>query len=68
MPTYDYYCPSNSKTIEVLHSMSRTVETWGELCELADQPTGKTPSDAPVEKLVTAGVMLSGGSCKPGCC
>lgn len=76
MPTYEYYCPANHKTVEVMHGMSRTVGTWGELCELADQPTGKTPADQPVEKLLSAGMIISSEKSTPdfdcgapgGCC
>lgn len=76
MPTYEYYCPSNRQTLEVMHGMSRTVATWGELCELADAGPGKTPSDAPVEKLLSAGMVIASGKPAPdfdcgaptGCC
>jgi predicted nucleic acid-binding Zn ribbon protein len=80
MPTYEYYCPANHKTVEVMHGMSRTVATWAELCELADQPTGQTAGDTPVEKLLSAGMVISshkdappidcgmpGGCCGGGC-
>ena len=59
MPTYEYYCPANQQTLEVMHGMSRTVATWGELCELADEMPGKTKPDAPVEKLLSAGMVIS---------
>jgi|GEM_PF-110294 len=73
MPTYEYYCPANHKTVEVMHGMSRTVATWGELCELAETSTGKTPVDTPVEKLLSAGMTLASqkgeGDCgRPGGC
>ena len=76
MPTYEYYCAKNHQTLEVMHGMSRTVETWGELCELVEQPTGKTPGDAPVEKLLSAGMVITGDRQGPdmdcgapgGCC
>lgn len=60
MPTYEYYCPSNQQTLEVMHGMSRQVSTWGELCEVAEQETGRTPREAPVEKLLSAGMVLAG--------
>ena len=76
MPTYEYYCPANHQTLEVMHGMSRTVATWGELCELAEQPTGQTLADTPVEKLLSAGMVISSGKDSPamdcgnpgGCC
>ncbi|MFN3167875.1 MAG: zinc ribbon domain-containing protein [Phycisphaeraceae bacterium] len=80
MPTYEYYCPANHQTVEVMHGMSRRLATWAELCELADQPTGPTPGDTPVEKLLSAGMVISshkdtppidcgapGGCCGGGC-
>ncbi|MEM9347871.1 MAG: zinc ribbon domain-containing protein [Planctomycetota bacterium] len=60
MPTYEYYCPANRKTLEVMHAMSRTVSTWGELCELADAKPGKTATSEPVEKLLSAGMVVTG--------
>lgn len=59
MPTYEYYCPSNHKTVEVMHAMSHTVQTWAELCELAELPTGQTLGEAPVEKLLSAGMVIA---------
>lgn len=60
MPTYEYYCPANHKTLEVMHTMSRAVTTWGELCELADTQPGKTAPTEPVEKLLSAGMVITG--------
>jgi hypothetical protein len=60
MPTYEYYCPANHETLEVMHSMSRSVTTWGELCELADADPGPTHADEPVEKLLSAGMIVTG--------
>ena len=78
MPSYEYYCTDNHQTLEVMHGMSRTVQTWGELCELAEIEPGKTPADAPVEKLLSAGMVLAkkpsaGDACSGptpmgGCC
>lgn len=59
MPTYEYYCPTNQTTVEVIHGMSASVSNWGQLCDLAEQATGKTSADAPVEKLLSAGMTLS---------
>lgn len=60
MPTYEYYCPANRQTLEVMHGMSRTISTWGELCELADAKPGKTAVSEPVEKLLGAGMVVTG--------
>jgi hypothetical protein len=62
MPTYDYHCPSNNRTVEVRHRMSEQVKTWGELCELAGIAVGDTPSAAPVDKLATGGQVVRSGS------
>ena len=62
MPTYDYFCPTNHQTVEVMHAMDTRVETWGELCERAGLDAGSTPPDAPVDRLLGAGMVLSGSS------
>ena len=79
MPTYDYRCDANSKTVEVTHRMSEQVDTWGELCEKAGIDPGVTALDAPVHRLATGGNVISSkslgsgvaptcntGSCCPG--
>ena len=30
MPTYEYYCEENEKNVDVIHSMSEEITTWGE--------------------------------------
>ncbi|MGB0767112.1 MAG: zinc ribbon domain-containing protein [Phycisphaeraceae bacterium] len=60
MPTYEYYCPANRRTLEVMHAMSRRVSTWGELCALADAEPGSIDPDEPVEKLLSAGMIVRG--------
>jgi len=52
MPTYDYFCPSNNQKVEVMHSIHDKLETWGELCQLAQIDRGDTPADAPVRRMV----------------
>lgn len=64
-----------------MHGMSHTVETWGELCDLADHAPGSTPPDTSVEKLLGTGMVLAkkptaddctgppaGGGCCGGVC
>jgi len=62
MALYDYYCEANDRTVEVRHGMSETVKTWGELCEVAGLESGDTPADAPLRRLMSAPVPLTGGS------
>jgi hypothetical protein len=52
MPIYDYRCEANGRTLEVIHAMSHTVKTWGELCERTGTHPGDAPADAPVERVV----------------
>ncbi len=76
MPRYDYHCPANDRTVEVSHSMTETLRTWGELCRRAGIDAGGTPADAPVHRPVnrTVGVLAGGGDampsgpCGPGGC
>ena len=56
MPTYDYHCEANGQTIEAFHPVSRTLETWGELCASAEIEPGDTPAETPVHKLLAAGL------------
>ena len=75
MPTYDYHCPENGQTIEVFHSMSTTLATWGDLCDAAEHDPGDTPRCTPIERQTGAGLMLgdagdgaaAGGGHGPGC-
>jgi hypothetical protein len=66
MPLYDYYCSANGQTVEVRHGMLESVETWGDVCELAGLEQGVTAAEAPVERKVSAGVPLTGRSTSSG--
>lgn len=75
MPTYDYRCESNGRTVEVRHGMSESIRTWGELCERARIEPGETPADSPVTRLITGGGIISESgsgepmpSCSTGTC
>ena len=68
MPTYEYHCPENGKTIEVWHRMNHSVASWGELCELAAIDPGETQGSSPVKRLISGGQLLrsnSDASCAP---
>jgi len=65
MPYYEYRCGANGRTVEVRHPMSGHLETWGELVHLAGSDPGDTPLDAPVERLMSAPVPLTGSGAAP---
>lgn len=70
MPSYDYYCEQNGRTVEVSHPMSENVSTWGELCQRAGVEAGETPADAPVKRLITGGAVIgsrSSSAAEPAC-
>jgi hypothetical protein len=62
MPTYDYHCETNGRTLEVSHRMSETLHTWGELCTKAGVEPGDTPLDTPVSRMATGGSFIGSGS------
>lgn len=65
MPVYEYLCEANKTLIEVLHPMTETVETWGDLCKIAGIDPGDTPLDAPVSKqLFAPGIATPVGDSK----
>ena len=74
MPYYEYRCDANGRTLEVRHGMNERLSTWGELAAQAGTELGATPAEAPVERLMSAPVPLTGGSkdagfqgCGSGC-
>jgi len=62
MPTYDYYCERNGRTVEVSHRMSEQIASWGELCERAGIDADGTPADSPVRKLISGPAVISSGA------
>jgi predicted nucleic acid-binding Zn ribbon protein len=54
MPTYDYHCAANGRTVEVYHPMDVVLHTWGEVCYAAQVSIGDTDFEAPVEKVLSA--------------
>ncbi len=58
MPTFDFHCPANGQTVEVMLKLHETLSTWGELCARKALPLGDTPADAPIEKLFTGAVVM----------
>ncbi len=60
MITYEYFCEANGKTIEVSHRMQESLKTWGELCQKAEIPIENTSKSAPVERLISGGLLFKG--------
>lgn len=58
MPSYDYFCEDNGKTIEVYHDINTKLKTWGEVCFAAQIPLEETDVQAPV-RLVIRPVSIS---------
>lgn len=54
MPSYDYFCDQNGRTVEVNHPMDAELKTWGEICYAAQLPLGDTEFNTPVRKLIRA--------------
>ena len=52
MPSYDYFCEENGKTVEVKHGMNTKLTTWGEVCFTAQIPLGDTDFAAPVRRVI----------------
>ena len=73
MPTYDYHCSANQKTISVQHGMKESLSNWGEVCQRAELDPGQTPTDSPVERVISGGIALPIPTAIPqlpmaGCC
>ena len=68
MLTYQYRCDQNGETIEVRHRMTERLGTWGEVCSKAERDLGSTPADAPVERVISGGLLgtVNGGTTKSG--
>ena len=62
MAIYEYRCEANGRTVEVRHGMNEQLRTWGELADMAELDRDGTPTDAPIERLMSAGVSMTGGS------
>jgi hypothetical protein len=66
VPTYEYRCDANDRLIEVRHKMAETLRSWGELCGRAGISPGRTDSQTPVHKLISAG-FVSTRAREPAC-
>lgn len=54
VPVYNYYCPTNDTSVEVIHSMRDSLVTWGEVCDRLGVELGETPASAEVERILYA--------------
>ena len=52
MPMYDYFCPANERTVQVMHPMAEDIHNWGEVCARAKIALDATPADAPVSRVL----------------
>lgn len=59
MPRYDYHCAANDRTVEVVHSLSFKLQTWGEVCEHKGMGLDGLSSEAPVTRIVTIAPMAN---------
>jgi len=65
MPSYDYYCDANGRTVEVNHTLKVSLSTWGEVCYVAQIPLGDTDPMAPVRKIPSVpAISISTGNSK----
>lgn len=58
MPSFDFFCPANGQTVEVMLKLHETLTTWGELCARKGIDPGETPADSPIEKRFTSAVVM----------
>ena len=74
MPLYEYHCPENGITIEVLHRTGQEPANWGELCKLAGTELQNTSAESVVERVLSStsvhlGKPLARPISRPvGCC
>ncbi|MDA0788156.1 MAG: zinc ribbon domain-containing protein [Proteobacteria bacterium] len=59
MPRYDYFCEDNGRTVELVHSMSLKVDTWGDVCRMAGINPGTTAPQARVRKVFKTAPMAN---------
>lgn len=64
MLTYEYHCSRNQQTVLVQHGIREKIASWGELRQKAGLKPDGTPDDAPVERLISGGLMgtVNGGT------
>lgn len=64
MPTYDYLCEANGRTIEVSHAMRERLATWGQVCEHAGIEPGDLAADTPVTRMISGPGVVRSSSLK----
>ena len=60
MPTYEYFCAANGRTVEVSHRMAEQLQNWGELCSRAGIGPGRTRAATLVRRLISGAAVLTG--------
>ena len=60
MPTYEYLCAANGRTVEVSHRMAERLQNWGEVCSRAGIGPGRTRAATPVRRLISGAAVLTG--------
>ena len=60
MPSYDYFCDTNGRTLEVSHPMSLSLKTWGDICATAHIDLGNTPKEAPLRRVFSKPLIATG--------
>jgi len=56
---YQYVCEANGQVIEVRHSASVRLQTWGEVCRQVGMDVGQTSPDAKVTRLVSVSMPFT---------
>ena len=53
MPTYEYFCEANGRTVELSHPVEADLTIWGEVCFVAGIALGDTDPEAPVRRVLS---------------
>jgi hypothetical protein len=60
MPLYDYKICETGQVVEVMHSSSTEISTWGELAQLIGRELEGLQSDGAVIRQITGRVFVNG--------
>lgn len=59
MPTFDYHCPANGRTLEVMHPLDKAPGNWGDLRRMAGIEDDPHLDEKSVERLYSFGAVVS---------